>query len=383
MRIFYITFIGVVLLFASYPVLGVNTTKIDAVRSKESLADADTAVIEEFVAEAFTEFFAKTDFSDIASLRTTIVSRSTSSLENGQIQYGPQFFTATQKEISSIIKKINNMPESYRKTLLTTNLLILINDLSNLELTKTALDYLQSSNVIIRYWAVNCLTNTNIVRQLNYESEETRRLADEFVQKFTAAAQNEESGNILSFIAQFAAGLKQASANELLTLITNKRIELYMSWKVNDEMTDISILKALVDRTETDKESRRAMAKNFAILYSLVIQRYILDDGIGDETSKSNLVSVITQSEKLVTQFIPDWPGSLKRAIEKGGGAGLLAEHDSLFGSANTAGKLPTTVGFDYGKNADGSVKTFPPTLPKPPQAEKQADKQPDVNKPS
>lgn len=382
MRIFYVIFISLVLLFVSYPVFSVDTTKIDVVRSKESLADADTAVIEQFAAEAFTEFFEKTDFSDISSLRTTIISKSTSELENGQIQYGPRFFTAVQKEISNTTKKIDALPESYRKTLLTTNLLILINDLGNLELSKTALDYLQNSNVIIRYWAVNCLTNANTVRQLNYESEENRQLADGYVQKLTTVAENEKSGDILSAIAQFAAGLKQPSANELLTLITNKRIELYMSWQVNDEMTDISILKALADRVGVDRENRRVAAKNFATLYSLVIQRYVLDDGFLNETNKGNLVSVITQSEKLVTQFV-DWQGSFKRAIEKGGGAGLLAEHDALFGSASVAGKLPAAVGFDYGKNADGSARTFPPALQKPPQAEKQADKQPDVNKPS
>ncbi|MBU1259850.1 MAG: hypothetical protein KJ757_05990 [Planctomycetes bacterium] len=369
MRIFYRIFIGLALLSVSQPVLAVSTTKIDAVRSKESLVEADTAAVEQFAAEAFTEFFEKTDFSDIASLRTTIISRSTSELESGQIQYGPLFFTTVQKEISNIIQKMNALPESYRKTLFTTNLLILVNDLGNVELSKVALDYLQSSNVIIRYWAVNCLTNANIVRQLNYESEENKRLAKEFVQKLTTAAKNETSGDILSFIVQFAAGLKQPSANELLTLIANKRIELYMSWKVNDEMTDIAILKALADRAETDRENRRATAKNFATLYSAVIQRYMLDDGFLDETSKRNLVSVITQSEKLVTQFVSDWPGTLKRAIEKGGGAGLLAEYDSLFGSASIAGKMPTIVGFDYGKNADGSVRTFPPAPQKPPQS--------------
>lgn len=369
MRIFYIIFVSLLLLSLWSPVFGLNTAKIDVVRSKESLVDADNTVIEQFVAEAFTEFFKKTDFSDIASLRTTIVSRSISNLESGQIQYGPRFFTAIQKETLDITKKINDLPESYRKTLLTTNLLILINDLSNLEITKMALDYLQSSNVIIRYWAVNCLTNVNIVRQLNYESEENRRLGNEFVQKLMATVQNEDSCDILSFISQFSAELKQPSANELLTLIVNKRIELYMSWKVNDEMAEISILKALVERIETDRESRRIMAKNFATLYSLVIQRYAIGDQNLNETNKSNLISTITQSEKLVAQFVSDWQGSLKRAIEKGGGAGLLAEHDLLFGSASTAGKLPTIVGFDYGKNSDGSVRTYPPALPQPPKS--------------
>ncbi|PKL50040.1 MAG: hypothetical protein CVV39_01895 [Planctomycetes bacterium HGW-Planctomycetes-1] len=367
MRRFYRIFIGLVILLVSQPVFAVSTTKIDVVRSKESLTEADTAVIEEFATEAFKEFFEKTDFSDISTLRTAIVSRSVSELESGQIQYGPSFFAAVQNETTKIIQKMDVLPESRRKTLLTTNLLILINDLGNVELSKTALDYLQSSNVIIRYWAVNCLTNANIVRQLNYESEENKRLADEFVQKLTTAAENEKSGDILSAIAQFAAGLKQPSANELLLSIANKRIELYMNWTVNDEMTDIAVLRALAERADMDRENRRATARNFATLYSVVIQRYLLDDGTLNEKNKSSLVSVIVQSEKLVNQFVSDWPGTLKRALEKGGGAGLLAEHDSLFGSASVAGKMPNLVGFDYGKNADGSARSFPPAMQKPP----------------
>ncbi len=367
MRKIYVLLIGVALLCVWSPVFAINTAKIDVVRSKETLAEADTAVIEQFLADALSEFFEKTDFSDVAALRTAIISRSTSSLESGQIQYGPRFFTAAEKEISNNAKKINDLGESYRKTLLTTNLLILVNDLGNIEVSKAAFEYLQSPNVIIRYWAVNCLTNADMIRQLNMESDENRRLGQEFIQRLTPVAQAEESGDILAFIAQFAAELKQQpSANDLLTTIANKRIDLYLNWKVNDEMTDIAILKALADRAKTDAESSKVTAKNFSILYSVIIQRYVLGDQLGD-TNKSSLVSVITQSEKLVTGFISDWPGSLKRALEKGGGAGLLAEHDSLFGSASAAGKLPTTAGFDYGKNPDGTVKNAPPALQKPP----------------
>ncbi|MFA5291840.1 MAG: hypothetical protein WC496_02260 [Phycisphaerae bacterium] len=383
MRINYIIFCGLVLLSALFPVYAVNTAKIDVVRGKEILVDADTAVIEEFLGEAFSEFIAKTDFSDIASLRTTIISRSTSLLESGQIQYGPRFFTSVQKEMSSVFKNINALPESYRKTLLTTNLLILVNDLANTETAKMALDYLQSPDVIVRYWAVNSLSNTNILRQLNDTSEESRRLSQEFTQKLGAAAKTEQSGDILILLAQFASGVKQPAANDMLTAISQKRIDLYMAWKADDEMTDASILKALADRTQIDADSSRAMAKNFAILYSLVIQKYIVADQSLSETSRSNLVSVITQSEKLLGRFIPDWQGSLKRAIEKGGGSALLAEADSLFGSASTLGKLPAAAGFDYGRNTDGTAKTGPPELPKPPQAEKKTQTQPDVNNPS
>jgi hypothetical protein len=370
----------------------INTAKIDVVRSKEMLADTDTAIIEGFLSGAFAEFLAKTDFSDIASLRNVIVSRSTSTIASGQIQYGPRFFTVAQKEISNAFKQVNELSESYRKTILTTNLLILVNDLANLETVKIALDYLQNSNVIIRYWAVNSLINANILRQLNDTPEENRRLAQEITQRLSAAAQKEQSSDVLILLAQFAAGIKQPAANDILSTISQKRIDLYVGWKANDEMTEAWILKALVDRIQTDPDSSRTMAKNFAILYSVVIQKYALGEQTLSDTSRSNLVSVITQSEKYLTRFVPDWQQeTLKRAVEKGGGSALLSAAELLFGSSSSAGKLPTAAGFDYGKNPDGSAKAAPPTLQKPPQTEKktgklpetQPEKQPDVNKPS
>ena len=351
-------------------VFAVNTARIDIVRSKETLADSDTKIIEDFLAEAFGEFLAKTDFSDIASLRTVIVSKSSSELDSGQFQYVPRFFTAAQKEISNSFKKINDPPQSNRKVLLTTNLLIIINDLGNVELSKAALDYLQSPEIMIRYWAVSCLTNTNILSQLNMTgSSENTLLGQQFAQKLQTVAQNEQSGDILILLAQFASELKQPAANELLNQIAQKRIDLYLAWQVENEMVDSRILEALSDRARVDTENTSIMAKNFATLYSLIIQRYVIGQEILPPDNIQNLVSVIAQGEKYLTQFVPEWQGSLKRAIEKGGGSILLGEHDLLFGSATAAGKLPAAAGFDYGKNPNGSAKTAPPILPKPPQA--------------
>jgi hypothetical protein len=358
-------------------IFAVNTARIDVVRGKETLADSDTGVIEEFLTDAFNEFLAKIDFSDIASLRNTIVSRSSSVRPSGQFQYGPRFFTAAQKQITEIFSKISQMPDGQRKQLLTMNLLILISDLNNVEASKVAFDYLQSPDVMIRYWAVNCLTNSNILRQLNVtESAENKRLAEQFVQKLQAVAQTEQSGDILILLSQFASGLKLPAANEILNEIAQKRINLYLNWQVKDEMVENWTLKALAERPQTDPESASVMAKNFAVLYSLVIQRYALGQETLPQNNLRNLASVIVQTEKSsLTRFIPDWMvGNLKKAVDKGS-AVLLAESDSLFGSANAAGKLPTAAKFDYGKNPDGSVKTAPPTLQKPPKAEKQSEK--------
>ncbi len=359
-------------------VFAVSTVKIDAIRNKETLTDSDTEVIEAFLAEAFEELLAKTDFSDIGPLRNTIVSKSSSVFESGQFQYGPRFTTAFQKQMSQALGKISKMPDDQYKQLMTMNLLILINDMGNVELSKTALDYLQNPDVMIRYWAVSCLTNSDVLGQLNMtESAAGSRLAEQFAQKLQTAAQTEKSGDIIILLAQFAAGLNQPAANEILKEIVRNRVNFYLDWQVNDEMTEIRILKALADRAGNYKENTSVMAKNFAVLYSLAIQRYILGQETLPAGNIRNLVSVILQGEKYLLQILPDRQGSFKRAIEKGGGQLLQTEHDSLLGSANTTGRLPTTAGFDYGKNPNGSAKTTPPTLQKPPQAEKDPENEP------
>lgn len=366
-----ICYIVVSILFVflfSFDAAAVSTARIDVVRAKEMLADTDTAIIEEFLSAALDEFYAKTDFSDIASLRAVIISKSTSEFESGQIQYGPRFLSAAQKQITQTLEKASKLPDSLRKQLLTMNLLILISDMGNLEISKIALDYIQTPDVMVRYWAVHCLTNSSILRQLNTAgSEQTTRLASQFVQNLQTAVKSESSGDILILAAQFAADLKTPAANELLMQISQKRAELYLNWQVNDETVECFILKSLSDRLQTDPDNTKIAAKEFAVLYSLVIQRYVLGIETLPAWNLGNLVSVIVQSEKYITRFISDWPSSFKRAIEKGGTAGLLAEHDAFFGSASMAGRLPTTAGFDYGKNANGSIMTAPPQLSKPP----------------
>jgi hypothetical protein len=47
------------------------------------------------------------------------------------------------------------------------NLLILMDGLHDLGLADQAMAMLKNENMVIRYWAVHCLTNTEIITQLN------------------------------------------------------------------------------------------------------------------------------------------------------------------------------------------------------------------------
>ncbi|HAL45464.1 MAG: hypothetical protein A2Y12_14410 [Planctomycetes bacterium GWF2_42_9] len=355
-------FLSFLLIFAIFnPLFAVSNTQIDTVRGKESIADADAAIIEEYVADVFAELMIKTDFSDASVLRNSIVSKSTSTNPTGKILYDAKYLAAFQNELKDASSKANAMKDGQTKTLLITNLLILSYDISNPDSYKTAADYLQNSSTLIRYWAAKNFENGNVIRKLNEGNEADRKNA---ASKILKAVQSEQSPEVLAIYAQFASGIKYPGGNEILTAIAQKRIDQYVAWTVKEEITDDVILKALADRTKTEPESTKTMAKYFASLLSVAIQRYTTGQQVIGDTSKGYLASVITQSDKYMPTFVPEWSGNFKRAIDKDT-ASLVTESDSAFGSASGSGKMPASVGFDYGKNADGTAKTVPPALSK------------------
>ena len=150
---------------------------------------------------------------------------------------------------------------------------------------------------------------------------------------------------------------------ELLAGIADIRISKYADWTVDDELLDTTILKTLCDRIQTDSSSSATMGRRFAQLYSYVIQRYLSADESLTEDQKQSLISVILSAERLLGKLVSGANGNLKRSIEKNRLAALGQEHDSLFGSESAQGSLPFALGFDYGKNPDGSVRTAPLTL--------------------
>ncbi|MEN6384759.1 MAG: hypothetical protein ABFD79_06140 [Phycisphaerales bacterium] len=344
------------------PLFAVTTTQIDAVRNKEAIAESDITIIEDFINEAFNELLNKSDFSDIGALRNTIVSRSVASTSSGKILYDSKFLTAFQPKFSDALQKVSAITDINRKNILTTNLLILAYDMGKIEISKSALNYLQDENVMTRYWAANNFSSNALITALNAGSESDRK---EIAGKILKAVQNEKLSDILTIYAQFASAIKDNAGNNILTSIAQKRIDLYLAWNVQDEMSEDTILKAMAERIKTDTDSTKIMGRYFSSLFSVVVQRYIQGQGTLKDTDKNELVTVIIQGDKYVQNFIPDWNGNFKRALDKDLSS-LLAESNGLFGSAAGSGKMLTTLGFDYGKNPDGSAKTIPPTLAKP-----------------
>lgn len=359
--------VAAVLLCHAFVVYAVDTTEIDNVRRKTILNEQDQSVIETFLNQATDELLNTENLSDIASARIVIASRSKSQQESAQIQYGPHFFSVAQKQLKAALQETKQMPQSIRTTIITVNIMILINDLANVELSKLALPEAQNDNITIRYWAVHAVTNAKVVEQFNSTGASQSLLASEYVNVLKDAVKSEASPDIIALIVEFAADLENSNTTGLLGQIADARIAKYADWTVDNELLDTIVLKALCDKIQEDSSVTAAMGTRFAQLYSYVIQRYLLaGDSLSDD-QKQALVSVIVSSERLLGKLITSPVGSLKRDIEKDRLTALSEEHDSLFGSETVQGKLPFALGIDYGKNPDGSIRTAPLTLKKPP----------------
>jgi len=354
--------------------VAVNTREVDNVRKKVVLDNDDLKIIDDFLAQAIQELVRTRDFTSIAKIRTVILSRQ-SSTQAQQAQYAQQFSESARKYIAEGFRQAQALRRPERITGVTINLLILMDGLHDLGLADSAIAMLKNENMVIRYWAVHCLTNPGIITQLNSATNSN--------QASVIAAQLKEliensTPEIVALIAQFAVGVNIPQAEELLTQIADLRIKRYADWTVKYELYDSAILKYLSSKIPllsqspggplpTTTSSRPAIARRFAQLYSYAIQRYVKGDALLNDTQKSHLASVLVDTEdKCIGRLLGKPQLTIRRALERNNVPAILAEHDRLLGTATTPGQLPTALKFDY-STTGSSRRTAPLPLPNPP----------------
>ena len=364
-------FLGVMVNSSS---VAVDTRDVDRVRNKAVLDSTDFQIIDNFVAQAVRELVRTREFTSIARLRTVILSRQKST----QGQYAQKFSESAHKYISEGFEQARELQPEDRKTKIEINLLILIDGLQDLRLADLAVRMLKSKNMVIRYWAVNCLTDPAVIKQLNSEETSNSSLAQVIAEEFKELVES-SSPEIIAFMAQFAAGVKIPQGEELLLQIADMRIKRYADWTVKYELLDSAILKLLAGKIplpsgglseppQAASSGKPAIARRFGQLYSYVIHRYVKGQPFLSDTQKQQLASVLVDTEdKCIGRLLGRSQPAIKRAVERSNLPGLLAEHDRLLGSATTPGQLPTTLSFDYGTTPTGGKRTAPIPLPEPP----------------
>ena len=219
--------------------VAVNTRDIDNVLKKGVIDDQDKKIIDDFLSQGVQELVKTKDFTSIAKLRTVILSRRSS-----QSQFAQQFSESAYKHIQAGFEQAQTLKLEERKTNVIISLLILIDGMEDLRLSDLAMAMLKDRNMVIRYWAVHCLTNPAITQQLNSAATSNPQLATTIAEQLKEVVGTSKS-EIIVHIARFAANVNIPEGEELLLQVADERIKRYADWTVKHEFYDIIILKLL------------------------------------------------------------------------------------------------------------------------------------------
>lgn len=356
--------------------VAVNTRDIDAVLKKGVIDDQDKKIIDDFLAQAVLELVKTKDFTSIAKLRSVILSR-----KSTQSQYAQQFSESAYQHIQQGFAQAQTLRLEERKINVTISLLILIDGLEDLRLADLAMGMLKDKNMVIRYWAVHSLTNPAIVQQLNSAATSNPEIATTITEQLKEVVETSKP-EIIVHIARFATNINIPEGEELLLQVADDRIKRYADWTVTYEFYDIIILKLLESKiplssqimgapVPTTSLSKPAIARRFAQLYSYVIQRYIKDNNVLNDTQKQHLASVMIEiEEKCISRLLglsrPQV--TIRRTIERNNLIALSDEHNKLLGDETSTGRLPSKLGFDYSTTPNSPKRTAPIPLPEKPQ---------------
>jgi hypothetical protein len=338
-----------------------NSSQIDIVRTKKVLDDQDKKFIDDYLGTAVDILINERNFTNIARDREAILTRKGGT----QAQYVLQFNESIGKYLTDAFEKVKNLRPMNRQAIIVANLLILINGLEDVQFAVLPMQKLEDNNVIVRYWAVQCLTNPIVIEQLNSKQAKNPNLAQEITGKFVNMVP--KSGpEILNLIARYAGTINIPDGQKLLLQIADQRIKSYSEWAARDALIDGNILKLLENKISDPPENTdvSALAQRFAQLYSYVIQRYAATKDTLSESQKAKLVTVIVETEnKCISNMLGPQQNMLK-AIQDDQMSALMAEAGKLFGTVASQGQLSAKYGFNYGRNETGTVQTAPMTLP-------------------
>jgi hypothetical protein len=361
----------ILLLLINSLVFAVDTTQIDEVRGKEVLDTADFEVIDTFVDEAIQQLLETKDFSSISVARNTILSRSSSDTISAREQYAQQFFSSAARYLKEAFNKTKELTTSQDTEKIRLNLMILLDNLEDLRLSKLAVEMLDEENTAVRYWAVHAVSNPVIAGKLNSSETNDPELLKAIMQGLRDRLTRENCPEIISLIVDFAGNLEGQEGRRFLLEIADDRIQKYASWKVDFEFLDNKVLVLLSDAILSRGVNKADVSQRFAQLYSFAMQRYIMsmnDPNLLDSTQKQQLASVLVDVEqKCIGKLTEISQSAIKSAIEKDKSSTLLIEHNSLFGSEDNIGRLVRALDFDYGQNPDGSRRLIPRLLPSGP----------------
>lgn len=369
-----------IILTVNFTALAVDTSSVEQVRTQflQSNAQPDKAaeqIIDEFWRKSLDSMMLVEDTGEIVKLRSDLVKQKG---DKDLSLYASTYVKIANAHLKSALETVAGWDNNDAKKLrIERNFMILIAELGRMELADLAMTRLNHDDRMVRYWAVRAVTSPRVVSQLMSDITRDEKLTSQIVTSMGEYVKHYDDGIVLPFIAEFAAGIKNASGNSLLLAIADKRIDAYMKWTVTDEAADAGVLKSiggLVFETAS-AATRQELLGRFGQLYSCVVQRYLIGTNLPG-ASRDQLVTVICEVEAGVMEKM--LPGSTNRFRNELQRAQPIDKvYEALFGTSGKAGEFSTRMNFDYGKDSSGKSLAAPRPLPAPPAAQPQAAAQP------
>lgn len=358
--------------------VALDTRGIEAVRAKKVLDDADLKKIDLFVAQGVAEITNTTDFTAISNTRSLILANSASN-EAGQVQFAQQFSESAKKYIAASLEKADGFNPPERRFRVIINLLMLVDGLADTHTAEVAFKYVDNSKPAISYWAVHCLTNPEIIAKFN--SAKDSESAHEIARRLEAVVPT-ASSLTLELITSFAGSIKIPEGFDMLIKVADKRIASYADWSVENELMDVSVLQQLCEKITASDPGKAEAARRFCQLYSDVFQRYLKGGDWLNDTEKTQLISVLVETEKNCLPKLTGKPSfGIKKAIEASDNKALQQEYIDLLGDQARPRQLLADINFDFGKNKDGSAITYPQQISAPPTTSKMTEDASESNK--
>jgi len=340
-------FVTLIALIALSNLIAAGTSDINRVIEKPVLDESDFAIIDDFMSESITAFLTTDDFASIAKLRTNILSK-----KSDQGQYAQQFYESAEKYLGEVFNRVQVLRPAERQNRVIINLLILIDGFQDIRLVDFAIDKINNENMAIRYWAVNCLTNSEIINQINSGDQDNTRTAQRIIEQFEGIIQD-SSPEIIGLLAKFAEAVNLSEADELLYQIADERISQYADGSVQYELIDSAVLKSLSNKISSANAAD--VASRFAQLYSYAFQRLATVRQL-TETQTQHLIIVLIETEDKCIGTLLAPQTAVRQAIESNDMNALMAEHDRLLGGESTEGQLPSKYNYKYSNDQTSPV---------------------------
>ncbi len=366
-RVFFFLAAGV---FASFAQAVVPTEAITAVRlraeSGSQISEQDKAEIDKFLLSALNGLFLAEQSEEMAKTRRQMVEqKGTKDLS----LYATAYLTILRERLSGLAQTApERIEDPARRRMVRRNLAILVAELRSLLLAEFGVLWSQDEDAVVRYWAVKSLTDLEIAKQLNSETTANPEAAQKIFGALQSVIQNESLPEILAMTAGFAAAWQDGRSSELLEQLTARRLADYAQCREKNAWVDGRILTALTDKYVSARlpEEKSAAGRRFALLLSAVMQRWLQNEAAGgknlSEEARAQLITVLAETEDRLLPKLEISAAGIRRAFERTGG--LQPVYEELMGTVSRRGTLPTRLGIDFGRDADGRSLSVPPTLP-------------------